>query len=98
MNATFLSFCCSAIRTSCCQGPEPARDSARVSERANGGGSELVLERLRAARALDAVALAVHVPADRRLDRVLVRRRGEAELALGLRVAVGPPLRRQPHL
>src|SRR3954451_4935409 len=44
------------------------------------------------------MAEALSVPVDGGLDRVLVRRRAPAELALRLRVAVGPPLAREPNL
>src|SRR4051794_6150910 len=76
------------------QRPQPARRLCAVAERAEGSSCELVLDGLRAARVAEAVA----VPVDGRLDRVLMRRRPPAEVALRLRVPVGPPLAREPHL
>src|SRR6059058_6017481 len=59
---------------------------------------DLVTDRLRAPDACEPLALALAVPVDRRLERVLVWRRPPVELAPRLVVAVGPPLAREPHL
>src|SRR3954452_18672223 len=91
MNATFFSL--SAIER-----PQPTHRVHRARRRAQPGGQHLPLAGLRPAGAGEPARLAPQVPVDGRLDRVLVRRGLEAELALGLRVPVGPPAGREPDL
>src|SRR5947209_879396 len=95
MIAVFLPPSAIALRG---QRPQPPGRPNGSTDSAHRSAGHPVPERLGAAYAREALGLALQVPADRRLERVLVRLRGPAELALGLRVAVGPPLPEEAHL
>src|SRR5204862_4464555 len=76
------------------QRPEPPRGLPGRRGGAQPSRRQLVLHGLRATAGGEPLAVPLH----RRLERVLVRRRLEAELALRLRVLVGPPLTREADL
>src|SRR5688500_1087379 len=80
-----------------CRG-RAAEQLDRALGRPDGGSRQAELDLLGAPRARDPFLLALEMPPYRRLQRVLVRARLPAELAAGLRRAVGPPLPGRAHL
>src|SRR5688500_5188746 len=77
-----------------CSAQQPSRALGCAERHAR----DPVLELLGAPRARDPLVLALHVPRDRGLERLLVRARAPAERSLRLRGPVGPAVPGRPHL